>query len=411
MLRRILRLLALAAIAVVALIAIGLLVLHTNPVQARILDWSIRELEQRFDLDLTASDLRYNLAARRVTMTDVRLAAVGHSDNPFFTSDAVTVQLPWAAYRGRLRFDNVSIDAGRVTIVRDAQGRSNLPPGRGRRDPNAPPRHIDIRGLDIGNLDFVYRDVRRDVEIRVPGIRTDLSWNGDGAAGPIAFTGDTLVRVRDRRVTIDSLAGRMVFDGSNLTLENVDLDTTDGSFVLNGEIVRALDRPTLDLTFEGNTPLAQSSRWANPPITIGGEANIKARMTGAPSRFELDAVVSAPGATVGNARGVAIDAEARLTPDRLVVSQSTIRPATGGEVHATVDLPFDDDARWWVKASYEGIDAATAFRLSEVEPLPFGASLSGTALIEREPGEPFRLDIQNTSARRNFPGTAPLDGT
>ena len=56
-----------AAIAVVAIAVIGLLILHTNPVQRRVLNWSVGELERRFDLDLVADDLHYNLATRRVT--------------------------------------------------------------------------------------------------------------------------------------------------------------------------------------------------------------------------------------------------------------------------------------------------------------------------------------------------------
>ena len=83
----ILRGLAISAIAIVLFIAAALLFLHTNPVQSRVLGWSIGELERRFDLDLSADDLHYNLVLRRVTLTNVRLAAVGHRDNPFFTRE------------------------------------------------------------------------------------------------------------------------------------------------------------------------------------------------------------------------------------------------------------------------------------------------------------------------------------
>ena len=410
-LRRALRLLAIAAIAVLAIVLVAVLVLHTNPVQARILNWSIEELERRFSLDLTADDLHYNLAARRVTMTNVRLAAVGHHDNPFFTARTVTVKLPWAAYRGRLRFDEVNIDTGSVAITRTAQGVSNLPPGRGTRDPNAPPRRIDIRGLVIRNLDFVYRDQQRDIEISTPRIRTDLEWEpGEGAKGPLAIEQDILIRVRQRRVEMKPVTGVMVFDGSDVGLENVHLDTTEGVFTMSGEITRAIDRPTLDLAFRGTTELAQSSRWAPPPVPVAGEARIDAQMTGAPSAFVLDAHVTAPAATVGRHRGVGIDAQARLTPNNVTVSSATIRPNTGGEVQATVDVPFSAQSPWWIKANYTGIDAATAFRLANVEPLPFGATLSGSAVIDRAPGEPFRLEVHNTSAPRGSAGTAPLDG-
>jgi outer membrane protein assembly complex protein YaeT len=406
-----LRLLAIVTMVVLAMVGIGLLVLHTNPVQRRILDWSIRELERRFDLDLVADDLHFNLASRRVTMTNVRLAAVGHHAEPFFTANTVTVKLPWAAYRGRLRFDEVSIDSGIVSIARDAGGASNLPPGRGARDPNAPPRRIDIRGLLIQNLDFVYQDRRRDIEIRTPKIRTDMTYAIDeGVKGPIAIEHETLVRIRDRRVTVKPVTGTVVFDGSNVALGTVKLDTTDGLIIVNGSIERALDRPTLDLQLDGTTELGVSTRWAPPPIHISGDAAIHARMTGAPSAFTLDSRVTATSVQIGTESGVSIDAESRLTLDRIVVSRSIIRPGTGGEIQATVEVPFASDSSWWIKAAYRDIDAAAAFRLAEVRPLPFGAALSGNAVITRESGEPYRLEVHNTSTPRNARGTAPLDG-
>jgi outer membrane protein assembly complex protein YaeT len=403
-----------AAIALVAIVVIGLLVLHTNPIQARILQWSVGELERRFDLDLVADDLHYNLATRRVTMTNVRLAALAHPDDPFFVANTVGVDLPWAIFRGQLRFDEVTIDGGSVTIARDASGDSNLPPGRGApRDPSSPPRRIDIRGLQIRSLDFIYRDLQRDIEISTPRIRTDLSWDGaeGGAKGPLAIEQEVLIRVRDRRVTIAPIAGEMMFNGSDVELGGVRLDTSDGLFVMSGEIDRALDQPTLNLAFNGTTELAQSSRWASPPIHIAGPATIDARMTGAPSAFVLDATVVAESAEVGLERGVRIDARAQLTPNGVEVARSEIRPATGGAVQATVDLSFAANSPWSIKASYSGVDARSAFRLAEVEPLAFGAQLTGTALITKAPDEPFRLEVHNTSTPRQAPGTAPLQGT
>jgi outer membrane protein insertion porin family len=402
---------AIAAIAVLAMVAIVILALHTNPVQSRVLDWSIRELERRFSLDLTADDLHYNLAARRVTMTNVRLAASGHHDAPFFTADAVAVTLPWAAYAGRFRFDEVAIDRGVVTISRDAHGVSNLPPARGARDPNAPSRRIDIRALAIRELDFAYLDAQRDIEIRTPKIRTDLKWEaGGGAKGPLSIEESLLIRIRDRRVDIKPVTGRMTFDGSNVGLEDVSLRTSEGDFRLAGEILRALDQPVLDLTFKGTTELAQSSRWAAPPIPVAGLAEIDAHMTGAPSEFVLDANVNAGSASVGAHRGVAITAAARLTPSRVTVSRASIRPDTGGEILATVDVPFGAESDWWVKAHYTAVDAATAFRLANVAPLPFGAVLSGDAVLDREAGKPFRLVARNRAMARAHRGTAPLDG-
>ncbi len=403
--------LASLAIVLIAAAAVGLLILHTGPVQSRILEWSVGELERRFDLDLTADALDYNLVTRRVVLSNVRLAARGHRDNPFFIAQAVTVHLPWAAYRGQLRFDNIIVDEGRVTITRDAGGLSNLPPGRGARDPNLPPRRVDTRGLVVHNLDFSYIDARRDLEIRAPGFRAALATTLGGAVeGPIAITGETLVRIGDRRVVIKPAGGEMAFDGSDVTLSGVTLDTTEGRFTVAGDIRRSLDLPTLDLTFKGTADIARASAWMAPPIHVAGPANLEATMTGAPSAFEMQVRLVSESADLGSERGVRVTAHARLTPNGIAVSRSTVTPRTGGEIHATLEVPFAADSAWWVNADWRGLDAASAFRLAEVRVLPFGAALSGTARIDRAAGQPYRLEVHNTAAPRAASGTAPLLG-
>jgi outer membrane protein assembly complex protein YaeT len=321
------------------------------------------------------------------------------------------VKLPWAAYAGTLRFDEVTIDGGSVNILRDEAGVSNLPPGRGTRRPDAPPRRIDIRGLTIRQLDFLYFDRRRDIEIRTPQVRTDFTYEaGRGAVGPLAIERDLLIRVRDRRVGIKPVTGVVGFDRSDVSLHDVRLDTTEGTFVVGGIIRRALDQPALDLDIAGTFDLSVAERWAPPPVDVAGPATLTGRMTGAPSAFVLESRVISANARVGLEEGVAIDARSRLTLDEVTVSESLIRPRTGGEIRATVDAPFSATERWWIKAQYADLDAAAAFRLAETRPLPFGASLSGDALIERRPGEPFRLEVRNTSEPRRAPGTAPLSG-
>ena len=350
------RMLAFTALAVATLIVVALIALHTNAIQSRLLTWSIGELERRFDLDLSADDLHYNLASRRFALTNVRLAAVGHHDNPFFTANAVTVRLPWAIYGGTLRFNEIEVDHGVVTITRDENDRSNLPPGRGRRDPNAPTRRLDVQGLTVNALDFIYQDRRRAVEIKATGFSTDLDYQvASGATGPFKIAGGVEVRTRSQRVTIDPIKGRMAFDRSTLSLDEVGLATSEGTFVLRGAIERVLDQPTLNLNFDGKTDLSVAEHWTTPPISLAGPASIQATMTGAPSTFVLDSRVVAKEATVGTEKAVAIDADARLTPNGVTVSRSIIVPPTGGTVEATADVGFGQQAPWWLAATWRGL--------------------------------------------------------
>lgn len=397
---------------VVALVALVLIALHTAPVQRRLLDLSIRELERRFNLTLSSDRLDFNLVTRRVEMTNVRLSAAGHGDAPFFTATTVLVKLPWAVFRGRLRFDEIAVTGGTFAVVRDAAGVSNLPGGRGTSNPDAPTRRLDIAGLRIDTLDFSYLDLGRDIEIRAPRIRTALERTQltTPPSGPFGIDGEMLVRVRQTATRFKPVAGTMAFTGSDVILTDLTLDSHEGSFLLGGQVTRVLDRPTLDLTFKGTADIANATQWAPSPIHVDGSGAIDATIKGAPTAFALEARVTVPDGEVGTERNVAITALAQLTPSSLHVPESTIRPRTGGAITATVDLPFGAGTAWAIDATWRDLDAATAFRLAEVRPLPFGAALAGTARISRAANEPFALAARNTSTPRQFPGTAPLAG-
>ena len=93
------------------------------------------------------------------------------------------------------------------------------------------------------------------------------------------------------------------------------------------------------------------------------------------------------------------------------MSRSTITPATGGEIHATADVPFGAQPPWWIKADWRGLDAASAFRLADVSPLPFGAALDGQRAPRSRAGRAVPSGSCTTSQLRALAqGTAPLEG-
>ncbi len=230
--------------AVLAVAAIALLAVCTRrPVQTRILQWSIGELERRFDLDLTADSLSFNLVTLRVVMTNVRLAAVGHHDDPFFTAESVEVRLPWAVYRGRAELRR----GGRRRRTRHDHARpvGRLEPAAGPRPPRSEraaaarrrPRRA-ASGSSTSSIAICSATSRSRRRASAPICPT---LPATGATGPLAIDGTIAVRVKQRRVDVKPVSGTMVFDGSNVELEGITLDTTDGVFAMSGRITRALD--------------------------------------------------------------------------------------------------------------------------------------------------------------------------
>src|SRR5690242_4664521 len=103
-------LIILTAVAVGVIVA-GILAIHTPMARSRALAWASIFLT-RYHLELEAGDLSYNALTRRITVTDVRLAAEGHHDRPFLIASRIEVKLPFSVFRRRFAIDHLIIDQG-----------------------------------------------------------------------------------------------------------------------------------------------------------------------------------------------------------------------------------------------------------------------------------------------------------
>ena len=82
----------------------------------------------RYHLELETGNLGYNAITRRITLTDVRLAAEGHHDRPFLVASRIEVSCRGASIGGRFAIDHLVIEHGIVDIYRDEHDVVNLPP-------------------------------------------------------------------------------------------------------------------------------------------------------------------------------------------------------------------------------------------------------------------------------------------
>src|SRR5262245_8629273 len=125
------------ASALVVAVTIAVLV-HLPPVRRAVLNRAITTLQDTLNIDLQAERLDYNLFTLRVSLSDVRLSATGQRERPFLTADRITVTVPRSSVLGPFAIDTIDVSRARVRIVRDADGRSNLPStsGGGDDDPD-----------------------------------------------------------------------------------------------------------------------------------------------------------------------------------------------------------------------------------------------------------------------------------
>lgn len=400
------RWLAIGLIAIVALVSIVLLAAHTPWARARAFAWAT-DFATRYQLSLKAESLGYNALTRRVTLTDVRLAAIGHEDAPFLFAKRIEVKLPWTVYRGRFAMDHLDIESGVVDIRRDASGTTNLPPGsKGPAPENA--RRLDLRGLTFKPLDLRYVDLQHDFDLTMPGIETALSKSALGAEGAFAIRGQTLLRLKTRTLTLAPIEAEMTFDGSNVALNEAHLASAELNAVLNGTIHRVLDATFFELGLTGIVNLEPATKWAPPPVPAAGVVNIAGTITGPFTLPVTKLHVTGSGISIGHEQNLSVDGPVVVTMDAFSGEGLSVKPATGGEIRTAFNVPWGKLPPSTARAEWRDLDAQSAFRMGEFAPQPIGAAFQGNGTFEF--GDIRRYDISNRASGRASRGHVPLAG-
>ena len=395
------------AIAAVATLAI-LVAIHTPWARARALAWA-GDFVTRYDLSLRADNLGYNAVTRRITLTGVRLAAKGHDDRPFLIAKRIQVTLPWVVLRGQFAIDHLEIDNGVVDIYRDANGVVNLPAGSKGPTPETP-RKLDIRGLTLRALDVQYTDVSRNFGVTVPQIESTLVDAVLGAEGAFAVRGPLAVRLRERTLTIAPFETVMTFDGSNVSLKDARLVSSELNVFLSGLILRVLDSPSLDLTLKGTIDLANATRWVPPPpVPVTGIVAVDGTVKGPTSEMVTALQVTSNTLAVGRERDLTLAGPVLVTFESFSGTQLAITPQSGGEIRADFNVPWGSASVSKANASWQGLDAQTALDMGNVSQQAIGAAFDGSG--EFEFGEPRRFVITNRSTGRSKTRHVPMTGT
>jgi outer membrane protein assembly factor BamA/autotransporter translocation and assembly factor TamB len=390
-----------------ALGASAVLVLHSSWARTRALTWATTFLDARYQLVFSASDLNYNAVTLHVAVNNVRLAARGHEDAPFFTAKRVEVRLPRSVFRRIFAIDWLHIEGGATAILHDEAGVSNLPEGP-KQAVSETSRRIDIRAITLGSFDFQYHDRQRDLDLTVPGIEADLKDSRSGATGRFSIKEQTTFRRREQTIILAPAETQLTFDGSNVLFEGVPFHSPDLDATVKGDVRRVLDSPVLNLSLNGVAHLDEAVRWITSPVPVRGSANVRGTLTGAPSRVEIALNVSGNDILVGRERGLRVEGPVRVTPDIASSDGLTFTPASGGTIRASFEVPFATTPTRG-KAQWTGLDAQSAFRIGDLDPLPLGAAMDGELTFET--GNTRNLQVTNRSTGRARGGTAAITGT
>ena len=400
--------LVILAALVAGVTVVALLVAHTPWARSRALTFA-RDFVTRYNLVLETGSLGYNAVTRRITLTDVRLAAKGHEQRPFLVASRIDVQLAWTVYRRRFAIDHLEITGGIVDIYRDENNVVNLPPGSNRPTPEQP-RRLDIRGLTLNGLDVQYTDAARNWGVKIPRIESELVNTTLGAKGNFAVRGELNFRLRDRVMTMAPFETVMTFDGSNVMLEQARLASSEIDAFVAGPIKRVLDSPTLDLTLKGSVNLDRAIKWVPPPpVPVSGMATIEGTITGPARDIVTELIVNSNTLNVGRERHLDLAGPIRVTFESVSGHDLLIAPKSGGQIRAKFKVPWGRAAVSTASAEWSGLDSHAALRLADVDPQPIGAAFNGSGTFTFS--EPRRFTIVNRSTGRAGRGVVPMTGT
>ena len=328
-----------ATVAVLALLA----VLHAPPIRARVFTWVIAQLESRYQLTLAADTFRYNIVTGTVTLENVRLAAHGASQ-PFFTATRVRADVPLSAYAGRLILDDVEVDGGRVEMLTDANGVSNLPASDPNKPPPADPRSLNIHGLHVRDFVFIYDDRTLPIRVTATGIDATLDHRQirvfDGVTGPFAVKGGIDVQFSERALRIEPIDSRLAFDGRTVSMQELPIVTAMGPLSLSGRVNRVLDTMSLELEFEGPIDVAQAASWAPPPMPVSGTVRVQGTLNGPLKTLDTVVRVDSDALAAGDERGLNVSGEFVIDRQHIASNRIAVSPASGGQVNAAIDIPY-----------------------------------------------------------------------
>jgi outer membrane protein insertion porin family len=334
-------LLTLASVVVLALLVVA--AAHLGFVRTRVLDFARARLSSDLGIVLEAESLRYNLLTPSIELRNARLSVPG--DRPFLQADAIRIALDRRAFLGTLELQRLELDRAKVTIVRHRNGDLNLPAGR--EGPSSPPAPIHLGRVALSALSLEFEDEAGGHRATAAPIDLTLDTRAGTAApgtfGPTAITvaiGSTDEQARARSMA-GTLAGRLAFDGTRLTVQDVRLDAPEGRLALEGwlDVIAETVRAEARLKIEADLAAA-GSLAGGAAASLAGSATADVDLRGALADPTVTVAILGRNLRFQSAPEVDLDANATYTAGRVEIGRVAATSGIGAlDVSGTLAVP------------------------------------------------------------------------
>ncbi len=307
----------LVSIVVLLILVVSAGLLHVPVVRDFALEESRQYLVENQNIALEAERLDYNVFRLSSTLHNVRVRSTEEPDEPpFFTADEVYMNLEIASlWRGKLSVEEGSIKGGRIEIVYDAEGRSNLPKPVEREDAGAPARVEEtlpflLRNFRASGPLIRFADQAAELELTLP--QWTLAIDGDRATENhriefgIESRGD--LDYQDRSLPLEQLWADLDFHPGGLGVRSLGVQPGASRIELTGEAV-GLEQPQLDLHASIQADGEELAAFAGLEKSVAADLDLEVDIAGVADQAEIAAHVRGSDVRYGRLRDGEVEAE------------------------------------------------------------------------------------------------------
>jgi outer membrane protein assembly factor BamA/autotransporter translocation and assembly factor TamB len=405
-----------AAAVIVAMALVSIAAAHLPFVRARVFNWARAQVAQSYGVSIEADELRYNLFTTSVELRNPSLST--GREPPFFRAESLRVALNRSVLWGTVRVERLALVRPRVTIVRHADGTTNLPASR-TEPPSSASSPLNLGVIDLRQLSVEIQDEAANRALRAGPIDLTLDSNSanpaTGAFGPAAFT------VTARETLSGTAGGRLGFDGTRLSVAELNVETPEGRLALSGWI--DLLAETLNVNAQGtlDVNLARAARFVDLAApTPAGSARAQFTIGGTAVDPSLRFVITGQDLAYRSIAGATLTANASYAAGRLAIDAFEVTSPFGtasisGELPVTATAGAPGTSR--LLGRIENVRLDPLLDASGVTlPLPLGSSASGEFNLALDGADPFaagwlqHLTAQGSVALKSLGSGAAVSG-
>ena len=283
------------------------------------------------------------MIAASAELRNVRLSAPGA--RPFFRADALRIGLNRRALPGAVEIDRFELERPHLTIVRHADGTTNLPASRSRSTSAPSPIHLGRVALSAMSVEFQDESAGHRLTAAPIDLVLDTS---EGASVPGAF-GPTPIAATlgsNARSISGTIAGRLGFDGSRLTVHELRVDVPEARLALDGWIDVFAETSRVEARARLDTDLARAGGLVlQRDISLTGSATADVEVRGEIADPTVNVEVLGPMVRLGAAPIVKIAANATYASGQVDIKSLSVASDVGAiDVNGAVALTVDQRA-------------------------------------------------------------------